>query len=366
MTSNLEKAIIDIYTNPNEAGSFGGIEALFRACRAKGLNVSREDIKNALKKEKVYTLYRTRRIRYSRNPTFVNDIDVQWQADLADMQKVSRQNNGFHYILVVIDCFSKYVWCVPVKKKDSTNMVIAFTKLFKESYPRIPKRLQTDKGKEFLNKPLQDLFKKFKINHFVTQNETKASMAERVIRTLKTKIYRWFDHTNGKSYVNALDKIVKAYNSSYHRTIGMKPIEVKKKDVERLWQRVYGKHLIKGQTKPKFTKDEPIRISSAKTIFDKGYLPNWSEEVFKISDKVDHPRKVYKIEDLDGEKIKGTFYPEELQKVSYTFPKEFVIEKILNTRTRKGISEKLIKWRGYPERFNSWIPETDLTKYAGR
>ena len=81
---------------------------------------------------------------------------------------------------------------------------------------------------------------------------------------------------------------------------------------------------------------------------------------------MNHPKKVYKIEDIDGDQVKGTFYPEELQSVNYDFPKEFVIEKILNSRKRKGVNESLIKWRGYPERFNSWLAEGDLKNYAGR
>ena len=268
MQTQIEEKIKALYTDPNLPGSFGGIESLYRSCRDNGLHVTRNDVKNVLKKEKLYTLYRSRRTHYSRNPTFVNDIDAQWQADLADMQKVSRQNNGFNYILVCIDCFSKHVWCIPVKKKDTTNMVIAFTKLFEQAKPRIPIRIQTDKGKEFLNKQLQELFKKFKVKHFVTQNDTKASMAERVIRTLKTKIYRWFEHTNGKCYVDALPKIVDAYNKSYHRTIGMRPIDVTKKDVPRLWQKVFGKYLTSGRRKEKYSLNDPVRISSAKTIFD--------------------------------------------------------------------------------------------------
>ena len=173
-------------------------------------------------------------------------------------------------------------------------------------------------------------------------------------------------NTSGKSYVDALPKIVDAYNKSFHRTIGMRPIDVRKKDVPRLLQKVYGKYLTNVKSKSKFSIKDPVRISSAKTIFDKGYLPNWTDEVFKISDSVEHPKKVYKIEDIDGDQVKGTFYPEELQSVNYDFPKEFAIEKILNTRKRKGVNESLIKWRGYPERFNSWIAEVDLKNYAER
>ena len=359
----MEQSIKAVYIDPSEPGSLGGVEPLYKRCRAKGLAVTRDDVKKLLKKEQVYTLYRPRRTHYSRNPTCVNDIDSQWQADLADFQKVSLQNSGFNYILVVIDCLSKFVWCVPVKRKDSKSMVEAFKQLFAQTHPPSPKRLLTDKGLEFLNKPVQDLFHRHQVTHFVTQNETKASMAERVIRTLKTKIYRWFEHTSRKNYVDVLQDIAKAYNNSVHRTIGMRPAEVSKAEVPKLWQKIYGKQIMMAALKDKFRDKEPVRISSAKTVFDKGYLPNWTEEVFKVSDTVAHPRKVYKIEDLEGEQIKGSFYPEELEAVNYEFPDKFTVEAILNTRRRKGLTEKLIKWKGYPERYNSWIPETDLPKY---
>ena len=367
MQPETEQAVKDLYTNPQEPGSLGGVEALYQRCKLNGLPVSRKDVKSVLKKEEVYTLHKPKRTHYSRNPTIVSDIDKQWQVDLADMQKVSRQNSGFNYILAVIDCFSKTAWAIPVKKKDSKNMLEAFTQLFKSTHPRIPQRLQSDKGKEFLNHTVQELFKQHGVHHFVTENETKASMAERFIRTLKTKIYRWFDHSKSKRYIDVLPEMLKSYNNSYHRTIGMRPSEVTKDKVESIFNRVYGKYLT-GSLKndPKFASKEPVRISAAKTIFDKGYLPNWTDEVFKITETIHHPKKVYKIEDVDGQPVKGTFYPEELQSVTYDFPEEFLVEKVVNTRKRKGITEVLVKWIGYPSRHNSWIPETDLSKYDNR
>ncbi len=144
----------------------------------------------------------------------------------------------------------------------------------------------------------------------------------------------------------------------------MRPVDVTKGKVDQIFNRMYGKHFANFEIKPKFADKEPVRISSAKSVFDKGYLPNWTDEVFKVTDVVNHPKKVYKIEDLDGENVKGTFYPEELQSVTYDFPKRHIVDKIIKNRKRKSLSEVFIKWKGYPSRYNTWIPEADLGKYA--
>ena len=115
---------------------------------------------------------------------------------------------------------------------------------------------------------------------------------------------------------------------------------------------LYGDLDIRGA--PAFAVGDRVRISKYKRkTFDKGYTPNWTEEVFTI-DKIQMTHPItYKIRDENGEDIKGTFYREELQK---TDQKIYRIEKIIRKRGDKA----LVKWKGYPEEFNSWIPLKDL------
>ena len=142
-------------------------------------------------------------------------------------------------------------------------------------------------------------------------------------------------------YVNKLDNIVDEYNNTYHRTIKMKPTDVKdytyinfKKDVN--------------DKDPKFKVADHVRISKYKNIFAKRYTPNWSQEVFIISKINNTVPWTYGINDLNGEEITGSFYEKELQK---TNQKEFRIEKLIK---RKG--DKLyVKWKDYDNSFNSWI-----------
>ena len=156
-------------------------------------------------------------------------------------------------------------------------------------------------------------------------NEGKSVVAERFIRTLKTKIYKYLVSKN--VYINNLDDIVGEYDNIYHRSIKMKPVDVNDKD-------------------PKFKVEDLVRISKYKIIFAKEYTPSWSEEIFVFSKIKNAVPWAYVINDLNGEEIIGTFYEKELQK---TNQKEFWIEKVIR---RKG--EKLyVIWKGYDNPFNS-------------
>ena len=116
---------------------------------------------------------------------------------------------------------------------------------------------------------------------------------------------------------------------------------------------------------PKFHVGERVRIFKKKTIFDKGYLPNWTEELFTVSSIKDTKPPTYTIQDLHGEPIEGSFYEQELQKSNQEI---FRIEKVLKKRKRKGkdgggdIEEAYVKWKGYNSDFNSWVPVSELHK----
>ncbi|RWS19303.1 hypothetical protein B4U80_05083, partial [Leptotrombidium deliense] len=106
-------------------------------------------------------------------------------------------------------------------------------------------------------------------------------------------------------------------------------------------------------------------ISKHKKTFEKGYLPNWTEEVFRVKKGTNkYGKPLYKIVDYGGEPIKGSFYPEEVQRVNVTRGDHFKIEKILKTRRRANKTEFYVKWLGYPETFNSWVDSTDIVNEA--
>ena len=154
---------------------------------------------------------------------------------------------------------------------------------------------------------------------------------------------------NNTVYIEILPKILASYNNSKNRSIGMTPNQARKPEN-------YGKVYLKmvGQdpsesSPPSLGVGNTVRISKYKRkTFDKGYTPNWTEEVFVISEIRPTNPITYKIKDLNGEEIGGTFYGEELQKTDQTI---FRIEKVI----RKTKDKALVKWKGYPDEFNSWV-----------
>ena len=98
-------------------------------------------VEQFFKGEQAYALHKPAKRRYVRNPTYVAGIDAQWQADLADMQAITRQNTGARYLLTVIEVFSKYAWVAPVKSKDAAAVTEAFRQILNAAAPRHPNRL---------------------------------------------------------------------------------------------------------------------------------------------------------------------------------------------------------------------------------
>ena len=359
-STKLYKSLDKLYYSPNGSGSFGGVQRLFKAAKAEGLKVNEKLIQNYLSRQATYTLHKPARKNFKRNPTVVGGIDNQWQADLADMKALSKANSGIKYLLTVIDVFSKYAWVIPVKSKSGSDILKGFRQLLKISKPRKPEKLQTDAGKEFLNKPLQEFFKSNGIHHFCSHSDKKAAVVERFNRTLKTRMWAYFTARHTKKYLPKLGDFVNSYNHSFHRSIGMDPINVSTKDEDKIWLKLYG-----ANSKSKTIKGKPpldgkrVRISKVKEIFHKGYLPNWSEEDFVVKSETRKGKPVYKLKDKFGEDIKGEFYPEEVQPIEQN---EYRIEKVLQKRKAgKGIKEYFIKWKGWPSKFNSWISEKDFS-----
>ena len=146
------------------------------------------------------------------------------------------------------------------------------------------------------------------IKMYSTHNVGKSVVAERFIRTFKNKIYKHITAVSKNVYIDKLDNIVNEYNNIYHRTIKMKPIEVKDNTYLDSIKEVNDKD-------SKFKVGDHVRISKYKNIFAKGYTPNWPEEIFVIK-KVEFTVLWTVINDLSGEEISGTFYEKELQKTN--------------------------------------------------
>ena len=191
------------------------------------------------------------------------------------MQLLNKCNKEIRFCLCVIDIFSKYVWVVPLKDKKGVRFVTAFQSILKQSNRQKPNKIWVDKDSEFYNASFKKCLRDNDIVIYSTNNEGKSVAAERFIRTLKIKIYKYMTSISKNVYINKLDDIVDEYNSTYHSTVKMKPIDVKDNKYINTDKETNDKD-------PKFKIGDRVRISKYKNIFAKGYTPNWSEEVFVI------------------------------------------------------------------------------------
>lgn len=307
---------------------------------------------SSTKKQIVEELHKPARINFSRRRVIVKGLDDLHQADLVEMIPYAKENKGYRYILVIIDVFSKYVWAEPVKSKSSTDIVKATTKILAEK--RIPKNLQTDQGKEFFNKDFKNLMKKYEINHYSVFSSKKACVVERVNRTLKSIMWKNFSLQGSHKWLDLLPKVVETYNNSKHRTIGRKPIEVNKSNEKDILRDVYNHIKMIDISSAKFKVGDHVRISKYRSIFNKGYTPNWTNEIFTIAKvKLTNPI-TYLLKDASAELIKGGFYDLELQKVKH--PDIYLVERVLKKKSNKVF----VKWLGFPNTHNSWIDADNI------
>ena len=296
---------------------------------------------------------------FQKRSVISNGIDKIWAADLVEMQKFSKWNKRIKYLLMVIDVFSKYGSIRGLSDKKTETVSKAFYEIFNSS-KRPPKMLWTDKGSEFISKHFKEILKEKGIRLYRTENEEKSSVVERWNKTMKNRMWKMFTVNNNTVYWDKIDKLNNDYSNIRHSSIKMTPVEAsRKKNESKVWSNLYGDLIYLKPGKPAFAIGDKVRISKYKRqVFAKGYTPNWKEEIFVI-DKVLLTKPVtYSIVDLMGESIKGSFYKQELQKAKQ---QTFRMETVIRRDNKKKMA--LVKWSGYPDKFNSWVSFNDLVDF---
>ena len=338
---------------PGDVAAFSGLQPLKEASKLPS-----KSVREWLQGQEAYTLHKSIKRKFQRRRVMVRGIDDQWQADLLDVSKVESDNDGVHFLLTCIDVFSKFAWVVPLKNKSADEVIYGFKEIFLRTLRR-PKKLHTDKGTEFTNKSVKNLLKSEKIHFFHSENdEMKASIAERFNRTIKSKIWRFLTARHTRRYIDVLPKFVSSYNKSFHRSIGMAPSKVNSKNESTVREKLYPPLPLQKEYNNVVEVGSVVRLNKTKRKFDKGYLPNWTKEIFIVIERLKTRPTTYRVQDYNGTNIVGTFYKEELQVVS---PPEFYdIEEIIDERSKNGVKEVLIKWKGYDKSFNQWLPKKQV------
>ena len=359
----LNKDAIQHFTRVRDPASFTSASKLRKHYFKK---TALRHVEDTLQSVDAYTKHNPYKRRFPRRKTQTWGIDKQWQLDLVEILSLKKYKKGYSYIMVAIDVFSRFAFAEAIKSKQGKDVTEAFKPMIKD---RAPLYIQTDKGKEFLNKHFQNLMKKIGITFFTGENsDIKCSLAERFNSTLQGKMWRYFTYYNTYTYIDVMQDMVYSYNHTFHETLRGRPVDLNSNNADclfyHLYERVSPEDL---KTKEKLEKEVPIkkgqkiRILRTKKTFNRRYKANWTKEIFTVKEP-DYIRG-YELEDAMKEPIKGRFYRQQVQKVKVSPRKRYTVEKILKYCGKGYKRESLIKWKGYGDKFNTWEPVKNIAKW---
>lgn len=299
----------------------------------------------------VNELHRDARRNFTRRHTTMVGIEDTLQVDLVEMIPYASKNKNMKYISTVINIFSKKAFARALKNKTGTEVTQAMKSIL-DSMNHPIRNIHADMGNEFYNTTMKKMLKEREINLYSTFTTKKAAIVERFNRTLKNKMWKQFSLRGSYKWIDILESLIDDYNNTKHRTIKMKPNEVNEGNERYLLHTVYNYSTMK--RRPKFKLGDMVRISKYKHIFEKGYTPNWTTEIFKINRIQNTDPITYLLVDLKGNEIKGTVYQEELQLVQH--PNVYLVEKFIRTKGNKVY----VKWLGFDNSHNSWVDKNDV------
>jgi hypothetical protein len=314
MSLTLDVALREIYFNVN--GGYMSMERLYRSAKEEGVEgVSRKSVREWLQTQNTYIIHKPSRKHYKTQRTYVDGLAQQIQMDLVDVSKFSRGNKGNRWILTVVEVLSRYGFAVPVWRKNTESMTKAVADVlirFKERFGRYPKAAQFDDGKEFYNVEVKTLLRDHDVHYFSMRTFRKAALVERFNRTLKTRMWKYFTENRTRVWVDVLPAFVRSYNNTTHRTTGMRPVDVNEGNKDKVWTRVYG-YPLSSFPEPKFGVGDHVRVEVKHRTFEKGYEPNFDNEVYAITSVFRGDPNMYSLKDPeDGEDILGRYYEQEL------------------------------------------------------
>lgn len=368
----MKSAILkDIYHDISSPAGLGSMLRLYKEGKKKNKDITRLDVQKFLQQSRTYTLHKPTRRRFPRRKILAPKPRVIMTCDLADFTSLHKHNKGVKYILFCLDVFSRYLQVAPLKSKSALSSLSALQAILDSEESKGTSRLFTDLGSEFYNSRVKAYLASKRVRLYSNfSRETKASLAERVIRTIKTKIYKYLTLKNTLTYIDILPTLVDTYNRTPHRGLGdeQTPSQVHQlRDIARIKTQFRRMYLKRAPVNKPVTSDlsvgDLVRLQSTSRTqfkFNKAYTINNTEEIFKIA-RIDtsHAVPTYHLKDLEDEDIEGVFYREELIKTS--LPDHYHVD-ILKSRTYRGRKQFKVHWKGYPSKFDSWVDADDILK----
>lgn len=330
----------------------------------------KKKVLSELSKNETYTKFKQYKKPRRYSPIFVREKRELFQSDSIYMDNQSfpaEENDGFKFLFVTIDCFTKFLWVFPLKNLKCETTVLCMKEIFSKC-GKLPKKIQSDRGKELDCKPMRDLLSSLNIIHYFSFSERKCAYVERVNLTIQNLLRRITHHNSSSRWIDYLEQALEIYHSRWHRGIKMTPYEAEKEENQNTLLNNHQQRWFKNTKAlkkeiPAFKIGDTVRIFVIRSRFIRGYDENYTNEYFTVVN-VDTklPTVRYQLEDYDKEKIIGSFFQNEL--IHYTpgddsFPVQLIGKPRLNPKTKKV--EQFVSYVGWPKKYNTWLPLENLT-----
>lgn len=313
----------ELYYDPGSEAAFSGINKLYRAAKESIPTITQSYVDEWLRSQETYRKHRHKKSKFPRLPVIADHVDSIWQLDLLQLLDWAPHNKvkgkPVKFVLVAVDVLSRYGFVEPMSSKTSNDVRDALMRIFHRT-GRYPRQIETDQGREFAGPAMKKLYKDLDIVHRWRPPKYKTSICERLIQTIRNRLFKYMEANNTLKYVHVLQDIMDGINQSYHRMLKMRPVDVTKQNEKQAFENLYKQILEKGHIdKPKFEIGDVVNRFLVTHSLTKGSDPQFdTEEVYEVVD-VDSrrpPRHVYRIRDYyTKEVIPWSFYAEELIKL---------------------------------------------------
>jgi len=343
----MEALVRKIFTDPKNPSAFSSIDNVFRQVKKAFPKATRSQVKDILRGLDSYTMHRPVRHNFRKVKTIGESFRSHAWCDLLDVQKIASWNDDIRFLLVLVDGYSRFLWVEPLLNKKPESVLKALKKIFVDFMPH---HFVVDEGSEW----------KSVVKTFLEENDVKichphsphkSYRSERMIRTIRARMHRFFTQNRTWRYVDVLPDIVNGLNNTKHSATGLKPSQV-----------TYKTWIPTQTSKPdgaeKAKIGDHVRLSLTKGTFHKGFNAGWTEQIYKVKRIFNTMPPMYEIEDLRGEVLEGRVGGHEIQVIKK--PEVFRVEKILGYKTINKKKYAIVKWVGYDDSFNSVEPVANI------
>lgn len=356
--SDKENYLKELYYNPSHPASFSSIDKLYNFVKSEGrFNYKRKEVRDFLLKQDVYTGHVVKK----RAKHFYNVV-VPRANDTIDMDTAYFDfGTPYKYFILGIDVFTRKAAARAVRDIKSNTSKKAVNEIIQELGGT--KKLRVDRGVEFKNRVVLNSLKQQNIDAYFSFAPYKSNYVERLIRTLKRKLYVTMQSKGSKEWEKFLPDVLNAYNNSTHSSTGIAPSKVRARDEATIWFNTKHNNFKKAPVpKPyKFQLNDRVKINQIRENFAKEFYENNSPRLYFISHR-DAPAGIqrYRLKDENNRSLPGSYSERQLQLARVNAETRYRIEKIIKRKRINNIPHALVKWFGYPSEFDTWIAVSEI------